>query len=360
MSIIRTENLTKIFDGNIILQNVTVEIEKGEIVSIIGPSGTGKSTFLRAVNYLDPPTSGEVYFNGVKIDRKNIDGIRRKMGMVFQNFGLFSHLNVMENLCAGPIKLLGKSRTEAEAKARDLLRTVGLSERARHYPHQLSGGQKQRVAIARCLAMEPEVILFDEPTSALDPTMVGEVMAVIRNLSKTGLTMLIVTHEMNFAKEVSSRVFYMDECGIYEQGTPAGIFEAPQKPRTQAFIYRIRSFNYKVESRDFDYVAMLNGIDNFCFSHALEDKTAKKLRLIAEEMVINIVVPRFGGCDLSVSFSEQLGRYEVIVTYPGDSEDALATATDDLARLMIHNTASEIVHTFVNGVNTLRLTVKAE
>ena len=357
MSIIRTENLTKIFDGNIILQNVTVEIEKGEIVSIIGPSGTGKSTFLRAVNYLDPPTSGEVYFNGVKIDRKNIDGIRRKMGMVFQNFGLFSHLNVMENICAGPIKLLGKSRTEAEAKAKDLLRTVGLSERARHYPHQLSGGQKQRVAIARCLAMEPEVILFDEPTSALDPTMVGEVTAVIRNLSKTGLTMLIVTHEMNFAKEVSSRVFYMDECGIYEQGTPAGIFEAPQKPRTQAFIYRIRSFNYKVESRDFDYVAMLNGIDNFCFRHALEDKTAKKLRLIAEELVINIVVPRFGVCDLSVSFSEQLCRYEVIVTYPGDSEDALVTATDDLARLMIHNTAGEIVHTFVNGVNTLRLTL---
>ena len=148
----------------------------------------------------------------------------------------------------------------------DLLRTVGLSERARHFPHQLSGGQKQRVAIARCLAMEPEVILFDEPTSALDPTMVGEVTAVIRGLSKTGLTMLIVTHEMNFAKEVSSRVFYMDERGIYEQGTPAGIFETP-KPKTQAFIYRIQHLKV-LESRDFDYVAMLAGMDNFCFNHA--------------------------------------------------------------------------------------------
>ncbi len=357
MSILRTENLTKSFGENVILQNVTVEIEKGEVVSIIGPSGTGKSTFLRAVNFLDPPTAGEVYFNGVKINRKNIDEIRRKMGMVFQSFGLFSHLDVIENLCAGPIKLLGKSRTEAEGKAMDLLRIVGLSERARHFPHQLSGGQKQRVAIARCLAMEPEVILFDEPTSALDPTMVGEVTAVIRGLSKTGLTMLIVTHEMSFAQEISSRVFYMDERGIYEQGTPAGIFENPQKSKTQAFIYRIRSFHYKVESRDFDYAAMLAGIDNFCFSHAVADKSAKKLRLIAEELVINIVVPRFGVCDLSVSFSERLSRYEVIVTYPGNSEDALATAADDLARVMIHNTAGEIVHTFVNGANTLRLTL---
>ncbi len=355
MSILRTENLAKSFGENVILQNVTVEIEKGDIVSIIGPSGTGKSTFLRAVNFLDPPTAGEVYFDGVKINKKNIDEIRRKMGMVFQSFGLFSHLNVMENLCAGPIKLLGKTRPEAETKATELLKAVGLSERAQHFPHQLSGGQKQRVAIARCLAMEPQVILFDEPTSALDPTMVGEVTAVIRSLSKTGLTLLIVTHEMNFAKEISSRVFYMDERGIYEQGTPAQIFENPQKPKTLAFIYRIRSFHYEVESRDFDYVAMLTGIDNFCFRHAVKDKTAKKLRLIAEELVINIVVPKFGACNLSVSFSEQLSRYEVTVTYPGDSEDALETTEDDLAVTILRNMAGEIVHTFAGGVNTLRL-----
>jgi len=246
MSIIRTENLTKSFGENVILQNVSVEIEQGEVVSIIGPSGTGKSTFLRAINFLDPPTTGNIYFNDMKINKHNVDVLRRKMGMVFQNFGLFSHLDVMENLCMGPVKLLGKSRAEAETKAMDLLRTVGLSNRAHHFPHQLSGGQKQRVAIARCLAMEPEVILFDEPTSALDPTMVGEVMAVMRSLAKTGLTMLVVTHEMSFAKEISSRVFYMDECGIYEQGTPKEIFEHPQKPKTQEFIYRIRSFNYKI------------------------------------------------------------------------------------------------------------------
>lgn len=286
-----------------------------------------------------------------------MDMIRRKMGMVFQNFGLFSHLNVMENLCMGPIKLLGKSRAEAEAKAMELLNTVGLVNRVGHFPHQLSGGQKQRVAIARCLAMEPEVILFDEPTSALDPTMVGEVTAVMRSLSKTGLTMLIVTHEMSFAKEISSRVFYMDEGGIYEQGTSKEIFENPQKPKTQEFIYRIRSFNYKIEANNFDYVAMLVGIDNFCFSHGLENKTAEKLRLIAEELVINIIYPTFGTCDLSISFSEQLNRYEVIIKYPGNMENALDTAEDDLAKVIIMNTAEEIVHTFSDGVNILRLTL---
>lgn len=357
MSMLRTENLTKSFGENIILQNVSVEIEKGEVISIIGPSGTGKSTFLRAVNFLDPPTAGDVYLNDMKISRQNVDIVRRKMGMVFQNFGLFSHMNLMENLCRGPVKLLGKSRAEAEAKAMDLLNTVGLSNRAHHYPHQLSGGQKQRVAIARCLAMEPEIILFDEPTSALDPTMVGEVMAVMRSLSKTGLTMLIVTHEMNFAKEISSRVFYMDERGIYEQGTPKEIFENPQKPKTQEFIYRVRSFNYKLDAVNSDFVAMLVGIDNFCYSHGLEKKTAEKLRLIAEELVLNIIYPKFGACDLSVSFSEQLGRYEVIAKYPGNSENALTSAEDDLARTIILNTAGEVVHTFDDGVNTLRLNI---
>ena len=355
MSIIRVENMEKRFGDSVILHNVDAEIERGEIISIIGPSGTGKSTFLRAINFLDPPTDGAVYFDDVKIDKKNVNNIRKKMGMVFQNFGLFSHLSVMDNLCVGPMKLLGKTREAAAAKADELLKVVGLTERAHYFPNQLSGGQKQRVAIARCLAMEPEVILFDEPTSALDPTMVGEVMAVIRSLSKTGLTIVIVTHEMTFAREVSTRVFYMDEGGIYEDGAPDVIFEAPLKPRTQAFIYKIRSFTYDIASKHFDNVAMLSGIDNFCFSHAIEAKTAKKLRLIAEELVINIVVPKFGACSVSVSFSEQLERYAVDVVYPGPNEDALDTAEDDLAAMMIRGTASSLEHAFEEGKNRLRL-----
>lgn len=354
MSIIRIENLEKRYGDNVILKNVNATVEKGEIISIIGPSGTGKSTLLRAINYLDPPTGGAVYYNDEKIDKKNLNQIRCKMGMVFQSFGLFSHLDVLDNLCVGPMKLLGKTRKQAEEKAQELLKTVGLTERLHHFPAQLSGGQKQRVAIARCLAMEPQVILFDEPTSALDPTMVGEVMAVIRNLSQTGLTMLIVTHEMRFAREISSRIFYMDDGGIYEDGTPQQIFEAPQKPKTQSFIFRVRSFVYEAASADFDYVAMLTGIDNFCFAHAVENKIAKKLRLIAEELVINIVAPKFGRCSLTVSFSEKQARYEVQVRYPGENVNAVETAEDDLAATMIQGTASEMEHTYAAGENTLR------
>jgi polar amino acid transport system ATP-binding protein len=354
---IRLENLGKSYGELAILENVSVEIRKGDVVSIIGPSGAGKSTLLRAINFLDPPTQGKVFFGDVEITKKNVNEIRRQMGMVFQSFALFSHMTAKQNLCAGPMKLLGKSREEAEAKAMELLKAVGLAERADHYPDQLSGGQKQRVAIARCLAMEPEVVLFDEPTSALDPTMIGEVMAVIRNLTKTGLTIVIVTHEMDFARDISNRVFYMDEKGIYEDGSPEQIFENPQKPKTQAFIYRIRSFHFEITSADFDNFEMLSGIDNFCFRHAMDEATAKKVRRIAEELVINIVVPKFAQGSLTISYSEKQEKYEVVVSYPGENIDALETAEDDLAAMMVRGTAKTIAHSYADGMNMLTLSL---
>ena len=353
MSIISIKNLEKRFGDNVILKNVNAEIEKGDVISIIGPSGTVKSVFLRAINFLGPPTSGEVFFYGQKITSKNLDDVRRRMGMVFQSFGLFSHLNVMDNLTVGPIKLLKTPRQKAEENAAKLLKTVGLSERARFFPSQLSGGQKQRVAIARCLAMSPEVVLFDEPTSALDPTMVSEVMAVMRNLAKSGITMLVVTHEMDFAREVSNRVFYMDEGGIYEQGSPAEIFEHPKKLRTQTFIYNIRSFEYKIGSRDFDFVEMLGGLENFCFRNAIEKKTANKLQLLAEELVINIITPKYGECSLNLSFSEKLGAYDLSVSYDGESSNALEAAEDDLSVMMVRGSANEISHHYTHGRNTI-------
>jgi polar amino acid transport system ATP-binding protein len=355
MSIISVKNLEKRFGENIILQNVNTDINKGEVISIIGPSGTGKSTFLRAVNFLDPPTNGEIYFDNEKITKKNMDAIRRKMGMVFQNFGLFSHLDVMNNITAGPIKLLGMQKKDAEEKALDLLKTVGLSERAYFYPQQLSGGQKQRAAIARCLAMSPEVILFDEPTSALDPTMVSEVMAVMRSLAKSGMTMIVVTHEMDFARDVSSRVIYMDDCGIYEEGTPSEIFSNPQKTKTQNFIYNIRSFQYEAASRNFDYVEMLGGVENFCFRHAIEKKTANKLQLLAEELVINIVTPQYGACSMNLRFSEKLETYELSVSYNGKNANALESAEDDLSAMMIQKSAKEIHHEYHDGKNTIKV-----
>jgi len=349
MSLISIRNLEKTFGNNVILKGINADIEKGEVISIIGPSGTGKSTFLRAINFLDPPSSGEVFFDGVKITKKNVDGVRRRMGMVFQNFGVWSHLDIMGNLTTGPIKLLKEAKQVTEEKAYRLLKTVGLAERAHYYPHQLSGGQKQRVAIARCLAMSPEAILFDEPTSALDPTMVSEVMAVMRSLAKSGMTMIVVTHEMDFARDVSNRVFYMDEGGIYEEGSPDDIFSNPKKPKTQNFIFNIRSFNYEASSSDFDYVEMLSGVENFCFRNAIEKKTANILLLLAEELVINIVMPKYKACSLNLRFAEKLESYELSVAYNGENQDALESSGDDLSAILVRKSAKSTRHEYIPG-----------
>jgi polar amino acid transport system ATP-binding protein len=331
---------------------VSAEIEKGEVITVIGPSGTGKSTFLRGINMLDPPTGGEVYFNDERITRKNLDITRRRIGMVFQNFGLYSHLDVMGNLTAAPMKLLKKSRTEAVNEAQTLLKTVGLTERAKHFPHELSGGQKQRVAIARCLAMAPDVILFDEPTSALDPTMVGEVTAVIRSLAQSGMTMIIVTHEMNFAREVSNRIFYMDQGGIYESGTPEQIFEHPQKELTKTFIFNIRNFNFEAESPDFDRVAMLAGIENFCFRQGIEAYRAEKIRLIAEELAVNIVSPKTEKFDLNISFSDKLKTYSVSASYAPAVN--LLDGTDDIISASIIKKSCEKIDYSFDGVSVIK------
>ena len=243
--LIRTENLCKFYNNGTIkaLNGISTEIDKGEVVVIIGPSGSGKSTFLRSLNLLEIPTSGHIYFEGVDItDKKtNINTHRRKMGMVFQQFNLFPHMTVAGNITLGPVKLLGMSEEDALKRANELLDRIGLPDKANAYPSQLSGGQKQRIAIARSLAMNPDVMLFDEPTSALDPEMVGEVLAVMRDLAEEGMTMLVVTHEMAFARDVSDRVVYMQDGIIWEEGTPEEIFGNPTKPETRDFLSRFRN-----------------------------------------------------------------------------------------------------------------------
>lgn len=235
---IEVKNLEKSFGKNHVLRGINETINEGEVVCIIGPSGSGKSTFLRCLNLLEQPTSGEVILDGEKINApdRDIDKIREKLGMVFQNFNLFPHMSVLDNITMAPIKVKGQARSEAEAEARRLLDVVGLLDKAEAYPSSLSGGQKQRVAIARALAMKPEIMLFDEPTSALDPEMVGEVLAVMKQLAEGGMTMVIVTHEMGFAREVADRVLFIDGGVILEQGTPEEIFGNPQNERTQTFL----------------------------------------------------------------------------------------------------------------------------
>ncbi|WP_461613137.1 amino acid ABC transporter ATP-binding protein [Clostridium sp. Marseille-QA1073] len=238
---ITIKGLEKHFGQHEVLKGIDETIEKGEVVVVIGPSGSGKSTFLRCLNLLEIPTSGTITFKSTEItDKKiNIDKIREKMGMVFQQFNLFPHKTVLDNITLSPINVQGLSKEEAEKKAMALLEKVDLKDKAKSYPSSLSGGQKQRIAIARALAMEPEVMLFDEPTSALDPEMVGEVLNVMKDLAKEGMTMVIVTHEMRFAKEVGDRIFFIDGGNIVEKGTPKEVFENPKHPRTKDFLSKV-------------------------------------------------------------------------------------------------------------------------
>lgn len=241
--LINVTDLKKYYLGGSVkaLDGVDLKINKGEVVVIIGPSGSGKSTILRSLNLLEIPTDGSIVFEGEDLTNSNvnINRHRQKMGMVFQHFNLFPNMTILKNLTIAPMKLLKKSKTEAEAKATDLLKRVGLADRAESYPSQLSGGQKQRVAIVRALCMDPEVMLFDEPTSALDPEMVGEVLQVMKDLADEGMTMVVVTHEMGFAREVASRIVFMDEGRILEQGTPDEIFNSPKDPRLIDFLSKV-------------------------------------------------------------------------------------------------------------------------
>jgi len=238
---IEVKNLHKSFGEVQVLNGIDEHISAGEVVVVIGPSGSGKSTFLRCLNLLESPTNGEIYIENELINspQANVNAIRQKMGMVFQQFNLFPHLTIMENITLAPVKLKKMTKQEAIKKGEELLKRVGLSEKAQAYPAQLSGGQKQRVAIARALAMQPEIMLFDEPTSALDPEMVGEVLDVMKDLAKDGMTMVVVTHEMGFAREVGTRVLFMDEGIVMESGTPTDIFDNPQNPRLQSFLSKV-------------------------------------------------------------------------------------------------------------------------
>ena len=239
--LIQVKDLKKYFGNNKVLDGITTDIRKGEVVAIIGPSGSGKSTFLRSLNLLEVPTGGQIFFEGVDITSKSvdIDKHRQKIGMVFQQFNLFPHQTVKENIMLAPVTLKLMTKEEAEKKALELLARVGLPEKADAYPDQLSGGQKQRIAIARAMAMNPDVMLFDEPTSALDPEMVGEVLAIMKELAQTGMTMVVVTHEMGFARNVATRVIFIDQAQIQEENTPEEFFEHPSNPRLKEFLAKV-------------------------------------------------------------------------------------------------------------------------
>ena len=295
MSLLEIKNLCKEYNDVTPLKNVNLTVEQGEVISIIGPSGTGKSTLLRCINRLETPSSGSVIVDGEDVCRKETDltAVRKKVGMVFQSFNLFGHKSIIENIIMPQMDLLGKSREEAKKEALLQLRRVGLEQKAYHMPDELSGGQKQRVAIARALAMKPEIMLFDEPTSALDPTMVTEVKNVIRHLAEDGMTMLIVTHEMRLARDISTRVLYMDQGEIYEQGTPEEIFNSPKKELTRAFVLRITSWNCSANQHNRDFIAMMASLEEFCRSRFMNKKMENTCEIVFEEIYSGYFSPLF-------------------------------------------------------------------
>lgn len=344
---IQVSHLKKTYSNGLqVLRDVNATIGRGEVISIIGPSGTGKSTFLRCLNLLESPSGGSIVVDGQDLLSKKTDvsKLRQKMGMVFQSFNLFNHLSIMDNLCIGPVKLLGKSRKEAEKRAMELLAMVGLAEKANAMPSQLSGGQKQRIAIARCLSMNPEIILFDEPTSALDPTMVSEVLGVIRTLAKQGMTMVIVTHEMRFARDVSTRIFYMDQGVVYEEGTPEQIFDHPREERTRVFINRIRDYHYAIRSSRYDLYELQAGMMQFCSKYFLPQEVQFNIQLLTEE-VLQIVPLNKGEIDLALRYSEKTGTVSLELLMPTGVVSVLKDknfAPDELSMTIVRGLCKDI------------------
>lgn len=361
MSLITIEHLRKEFPDVTPLKDVNASIETGDVISVIGPSGTGKSTLLRCLNRLEMPTSGTITVDGEVITDPKCDlsRVRRQMGMVFQSFHLFNNLTVLENIIAAPVKLLKMPKDQARREAMALLKRVGLEEKADCYPDELSGGQSQRAAIARAIAMKPKILLFDEPTSALDPTMVEEVLAVIRSLVNDGMTMMIVTHEMRFAHDVSNRVFYMDEGGIYEEGTPDEIFYHPKKVKTKQFVKRMKTETILFNEGRIDYAKVVEKVGSFCRDAMLDARAARNIMLSFDEIVMENIVKQRGSdpavypIEMSLEHTEQDSLLKVLYSF-GGSRFNLFEEGDELSVLLVKKLSKDVEYEY-DGRNHVTL-----
>lgn len=372
MDMIVVKDLQKSFGTNRIYDGLNLTIKEGEVVSIIGGSGCGKSVLLRTIELLEKPDKGQIFIDGEEItDKKaDINKIRQSVGMVYQDFGLFSNMNVMDNLCVAPVKLLKMDKQEAIEKAKELLSGVGLLDKAFSDVGTLSGGQKQRIAICRCMMMNPKIMLLDEPTSALDPTMVGEVLATIRMLAKKGLTMVIVTHEMEFAKNISSRVIFLADGGIYEEGTPQEIFDNPKKEKTIAFINKQKNMAYHISSKNFDFMEMQGMIQRFSEKYGLSYSECYRIQICVEEMVMELL----GNCysntdgksddisiDVNVVYSEKDYKCEIKIESNGKDYNLFEQLDDDymehLGIVIIKKKAASYEHSYRDGRNIIKVVI---
>ena len=354
---ISVKNLCKSYDGLQILKDVNIDFPDGSTTVIIGGSGCGKSTLLRCLNLLEKPDCGTIEIDGEDIvTAKNVDKLRQKLGMVYQSFNLFSHLSVLENIILAPMKVKKISKEEAISKAYELLKMVGMENRANHMPDQLSGGQKQRVAIARALAMEPEVMLFDEPTSALDPTMVDEVETVIKRLVDSGMTSIIVTHEMRFARNIASNILFLAEGGVYEEGSPDQIFDNPQKDLTRRFIYRSRMYEEALNKTDIDIYELCSRIRQYAIAYGLTRKQSKGIEYFCEELIYPLIM--FNNSVLRIIADENRNEYSITAEFKGLNKDPLSLeCIDELGLSIVKAYSSSLNSSCINGIWQINATI---
>ena len=354
---ISVKNLCKSYDGLQILKDVNIDFPDGSTTVIIGGSGCGKSTLLRCLNLLEKPDCGTIEIDGEDIvTAKNVDKLRQKLGMVYQSFNLFSHLSVLENIILAPMKVKKISKEEAISKAYELLKMVGMENRATHMPDQLSGGQKQRVAIARALAMEPKVMLFDEPTSALDPTMVDEVETVIKRLVDSGMTSIIVTHEMRFARNIASNILFLAEGGVYEEGSPDQIFDNPQKNLTRRFIYRSRMYEEALNKTDIDIYELCSRIRQYAIAYGLTRKQSKGIEYFCEELIYPLIM--FNNAVLRIIADENRNEYSITAEFKGLNKDPLSLeCIDELGLSIVKAYSSSLNSSCINGIWQINATI---
>ena len=354
---ISVKNLCKSYDSLQILKDVNIHFPDGSTTVIIGGSGCGKSTLLRCLNLLEKPDCGTIEIDGEDIvTAKNVDKLRQKLGMVYQSFNLFSHLSVLENIILAPMKVKKISKEEAISKAYELLKMVGMENRATHMPDQLSGGQKQRVAIARALAMEPEVMLFDEPTSALDPTMVDEVETVIKRLVDSGMTSIIVTHEMRFARNIASNILFLAEGGVYEEGSPDQIFDNPQKDLTRRFIYRSRMYEEALNKTDIDIYELCSRIRQYAIAYGLTRKQSKGIEYFCEELIYPLIM--FNNAVLRIIADENRNEYSITAEFKGLNKDPLSLeCIDELGLSIVKAYSSSLNSSCINGIWQINATI---
>jgi len=357
MSILFIKNLYKTYGEQTVLNNINLSVNKGDIIALIGATGSGKSILLKVINHLDPPTSGEVHFAEQIITIKNVDSVRHKMPLLLPETTLFSHLNVLKNLTMPQQKLLKRTPEVAIAKAMETLQTVGMTEQTERYPHQLTTAQKQRVALARCLALDPDILLIDDPTCITDTAATAEMLAVIRKIASSGITMLIATHHLPLVHEIATRVLYLDDYCIYEQGKPTEIFETPRRPKTKAFIRKQRTWEYVITQKDFDYAHMLGNLDLFCYTHAVPGITSDKIQNITQELVLKLILPHIGYCSVKLEYTDRLGSFELSVRYSGKKDNLFAKYSNDTSASLIKSNAKVVHFEYIDGFNIIKVKI---